>query len=996
MAFKTASDVRSDRASLEQEEAAEAIRRDGALRKRVVVTLDRAPEVRRTATGDLMVGFTGREDGGSKSLSSVYVATPAERLIGSEENAALHERLDAMGKGSRASFGGSWAKRQWQNPEGQARETWEFKAQRFAEGDVSLEALRAKVGPQVGEGRAAAAVAVAPEHAGRSPALPTLSYVSGNVAADRSDVIVNTVNCRLSPSGRGVMGKGVAKDFAERFPSILPDYEKAIRSGELKPGKTLLFDLPDGRKWAALASKDAWQDKSQIEWVDSALKELGEKMRDAGLKSVGLPPPGCGNGGLDWKNVEPLVHKHLVGLDVAMFARPSGAVEPAVQVAPRSAAIDAPARTVSAAGPTDDKAKALRAFGGTPAVAEAEVPTRRQWTEAQLLEVIPKILATTTEYKAYSGIGSRETPADVLADMTAVARVMEARGLTGRSGTANGADTAFEKGAMEQGNRFEAILPWKSFDKRPVSMIERKAPPLMMEKSVEVRARVIAEKHHEAWNKVRADGTPVLSDGAKALHTRNIPQVLGMKLDSPVEAVLGYTVDGKMSGGTGQAMRLADAHGIPILNFHNPRIRSAILSELGLEPQRNLERDLAAADHARAERDGLAASPRSIEAPARAVERPAVASAAEFDLTVPPVRTRLKSEVESFCKTREKNGILSNMANGYGYEDGGLRWNSSEAQYQAARFPHNPDLQERIRAETNAFSAKIVAHEHVKETRPDWKDVNMQMMAYVITRRLQVPAFAEALKATAGKPIVELSVKDPHWGAQPRGDQLVGRDALGHLLTQLRDGARMDELPTGTVFPGPDKTRASDLGKPVLQASMYFAYDGKQREGLESSNTFDAIERGERTSTTRFPKWGGIERWEALKAGDVVRFFEDREMQGRSVDVVVGQVRPIDLAKMPPAELAEWSRAEGWNESAGRDFGRRYGPGVQITYALPDAADGGRGGAMARPPVQADMFRDPPGGRTQSPAPSPAPPAPSQAVRAAMSDKQKAMAAFGI
>ena len=153
-----------------------------------------------------------------------------------------------------------------------------------------------------------------------------LGYVSGNIVDDKAEVLVNTVNCRLKSGGRGVMGKGVALAFAQRFPSIMSDYEKAIKSGELTPGRALLFDLPDGRKWAALATKDHYFEPSKREWVEAGLKELGSKLRDGGFKSVAIPPPGCGQGGLAWKDIEPLVHRHLEGVSVSVYGQPSGAM----------------------------------------------------------------------------------------------------------------------------------------------------------------------------------------------------------------------------------------------------------------------------------------------------------------------------------------------------------------------------------------------------------------------------------------------------------------------------------------------------------------------------------------------------------------------------------------------------------------------------------------------------------------------------------------------
>src|SRR3546814_396062 len=119
-----------------------------------------------------------------------------------------------------------------------------------------------------------------------------------------------------------------------------------------------------------------------------------------------------------------------------------------------------------------------------------------------------------------------------------------------------------------------------------------------------------------------------------------------------------------------------------------------------------------------------------------------------------------RDDVAAFCKVREEHGGLSNMSNDHGYEDQGLKWKSSEAQYQAMRYPGHPEIQEQIRNAPNAFVAKQVAYEHIDKTRADWKDVNVQAMAYVVTRKRQSPGFVAAMAATGGKPIVEISTRD--------------------------------------------------------------------------------------------------------------------------------------------------------------------------------------------------------------------------------------------
>jgi hypothetical protein len=70
-----------------------------------------------------------------------------------------------------------------------------------------------------------------------------------------------------------------------------------------------------------------------------------------------------------------------------------------------------------------------------------------------------------------------------------------------------------------------------------------------------------------------------------------------------------------------------------------------------------------------------------------------------------------------------------------------------------------------------------------------------------------------------------------------------------------------------------------------------------------------------------------------LKVGDQVRFYADRDMRGRYVDVTVTEVPKVtDLAKCSEADLAAWSEAEGWSRAAGRRYGGQYGPGLQIRY----------------------------------------------------------------
>lgn len=157
----------------------------------------------------------------------------------------------------------------------------------------------------------------------------------------------------------------------------------------------------------------------------------------------------------------------------------------------------------------------------------------------------------------YSGVGSRETPQHVQDTMRTVAAELGARGWLLRSGHAEGADIAFEMGAKDHPK--EIYLPWQGFNGGRAGAGGAIIPALLSSYN---QAMVYAQHFHPAWEKC--------SQGARALHTRNVYQILGQNLDTPVKCVVCWTKDGKSSGGTGQALRLAEYLEIPIFNLHDP------------------------------------------------------------------------------------------------------------------------------------------------------------------------------------------------------------------------------------------------------------------------------------------------------------------------------------------------------------------------------------------------------------------------------------------
>jgi O-acetyl-ADP-ribose deacetylase (regulator of RNase III) len=147
----------------------------------------------------------------------------------------------------------------------------------------------------------------------------SVRYVHGDITADDADILVNTVNYY------GVCGKGVALAFKTRWPSIMFDYQAACSLGFMKPGGCLLFFHPDqpwSRYWAALATKDQWQRPSRYDWIESGLVELSRLARSVNVHSIAIPPPGCGNGGLEWRLVHPMVLVALSGFDLRIYGSP--------------------------------------------------------------------------------------------------------------------------------------------------------------------------------------------------------------------------------------------------------------------------------------------------------------------------------------------------------------------------------------------------------------------------------------------------------------------------------------------------------------------------------------------------------------------------------------------------------------------------------------------------------------------------------------------------
>lgn len=148
-----------------------------------------------------------------------------------------------------------------------------------------------------------------------------------------------------------------------------------------------------------------------------------------------------------------------------------------------------------------------------------------------------------------------------------------------------------------------------------------------------------------------------------------------------------------------------------------------------------------------------------------------------------------------FLKTNERFGGLSNMAPGFPLRVNGVRIRTSEALYQACRFPHLPDVQREIIDEHSPMTAKMRSKPFRKDSRPDWDAVRVKIMRWCLRVKLAQNwrEFGRLLLATGDRPIVEQSRKDDFWGAKVAEDgSLVGMNVLGRLLMELREQLKGD------------------------------------------------------------------------------------------------------------------------------------------------------------------------------------------------------------
>lgn len=140
-----------------------------------------------------------------------------------------------------------------------------------------------------------------------------LTYLETNLLSSPAQTLVNTVNTE------GVMGKGIAKQFKEKFPEMFPEYKQMCDAKKIQVGNLHLWRGEE--KWILnFPTKTTWRQPSKISYIEEGLKKFVEAYEKLGIISISFPRLGCGNGQLSWdRDVKPLMEKYLSELPINIY-----------------------------------------------------------------------------------------------------------------------------------------------------------------------------------------------------------------------------------------------------------------------------------------------------------------------------------------------------------------------------------------------------------------------------------------------------------------------------------------------------------------------------------------------------------------------------------------------------------------------------------------------------------------------------------------------------
>jgi O-acetyl-ADP-ribose deacetylase (regulator of RNase III)/uncharacterized protein YwgA len=139
-----------------------------------------------------------------------------------------------------------------------------------------------------------------------------IKLLTGNLINSSANCLVNTVNCE------GFMGKGIAYQFKQVFPLNEKYYSSICKMGNMKIGNILAYE-ENNKLILNFPTKNKWREKSEYSYIEKGLIELKKIIKEKSIKSIAIPPLGCGNGGLEWDKVKKMIFQYLTDLDIEVF-----------------------------------------------------------------------------------------------------------------------------------------------------------------------------------------------------------------------------------------------------------------------------------------------------------------------------------------------------------------------------------------------------------------------------------------------------------------------------------------------------------------------------------------------------------------------------------------------------------------------------------------------------------------------------------------------------
>ena len=137
--------------------------------------------------------------------------------------------------------------------------------------------------------------------------MANINEIHGDIFKSKMQTIVNTVNCF------GIMGKGIALEFKNRYPEMFEIYQKQCNEKIIKPG--ILYLYKKSNPWILnFPTKNHWRNPSKLEYIKLGLEKFSDSYKSKGIHSVAFPKLGTQNGGLNWEEVKTLMYEYLLPL----------------------------------------------------------------------------------------------------------------------------------------------------------------------------------------------------------------------------------------------------------------------------------------------------------------------------------------------------------------------------------------------------------------------------------------------------------------------------------------------------------------------------------------------------------------------------------------------------------------------------------------------------------------------------------------------------------